>query len=157
MLKLTSPAFREGGAIPKEHTGDGADRSPALAWEGVPEGAVELALLVDDPDAPVAEPWVHWIVWGIPATWAGLRGGFHGREAPKEAVGVLQGINTWGTPGYRGPAPPRGHGPHRYRFTLHALKEHLGLEAGADRRAFGRALEGKVLDRVTLTGTYERK
>ncbi len=65
-MKIESPAFKEGGVIPKKHTGEGADVSPALAWSGAPAGVKEFALICDDPDAPTPQPWVHWVVYNIP-------------------------------------------------------------------------------------------
>ena len=156
-LQIESPAFLAGGVIARDQTDDGANLSPPLAWSGVPPDTAELALLVDDPDAPVAEPWVHWIVWKIPATWTSLPGGFHGPKAPESCRDLVQGQNTWGTPGYRGPAPPRGHGPHHYHFRLFTLDRPLILPAGADKRAFLKAIKGLVRERAELVGTYERK
>jgi Raf kinase inhibitor-like YbhB/YbcL family protein len=156
-LHLESPAFSVGGPIARDQTEDGANLSPPLNWSGVPAGTVELALLVDDPDAPVAEPWVHWIVWKIPPTWTGLPGGFHGPTLPESCSALVQGQNTWGTYGYRGPAPPRGHGTHHYHFTLYSLDRALDLPVGSDKRTFLNAVKGLVRERAELVGTYERK
>jgi Raf kinase inhibitor-like YbhB/YbcL family protein len=156
-LHIESPAFPPGGPIALDQTEDGANLSPALNWSGVPDGTVELALLVDDPDAPVAEPWVHWLVWKIPATWTGLPAGFHGPKVPDSCRALVQGKNTWGTVGYRGPAPPRGHGPHHYHFTLLSLDGPIDQPSGADKRALLKAVKGLVRERAELVGTYERK
>ncbi len=155
-LAITSPAFGHQQAIPQRHTGDGEDLSPALSWSDAPSGAAEFALLVDDPDAPVSEPWVHWVLYKIPGTWTGLPEGFHGPSIPSQATGLVQGLNTWGTVGYRGPAPPRGHGPHHYHFQLYALDQALPLAAGLDKTQLLAALRGHVLAQGELIGTYQR-
>lgn len=155
-LIVTSPSFKPDGAIPRRHTGDGEDVSPPLAWSGVPEETAELALLVDDPDAPTAEPWCHWILLRIPPGSRGLPEGFHGENVPAGYAALTQGRNSWGTLGYRGPAPPRGHGVHHYHFTLYALKAPIELPPGSDRAAVLRAMAGNTLDRGELVGTYQR-
>ncbi|MDQ6793962.1 MAG: YbhB/YbcL family Raf kinase inhibitor-like protein, partial [Chloroflexota bacterium] len=101
---IKSPSFTEGGAIPRNFSCDGANVSPALEWEGVPDGAAALALIVDDPDAPTEEPWVHWVIYNIPPTPDGLAEGVP-RDANLPSLGgAVQGVNTWKTTGYRGPA-----------------------------------------------------
>jgi Raf kinase inhibitor-like YbhB/YbcL family protein len=110
-FSLTSTAFAVGGTIPRRHTCDGEDRSPPLSWSAPPAGTGSLALILDDPDAPGGR-FIHWLVWGITPDTGGLG---EGEAAP------TQGRNDFGTAGYRGPCPPRGHGPHRYRFRLHAV------------------------------------
>jgi Raf kinase inhibitor-like YbhB/YbcL family protein len=155
-ITLRSSAFDEGEPIPARFTGDGEDVSPPLTWSAPPRGTAELALLVDDPDAPVAEPWVHWVIYNISAAAGGLPEGFHGPTTPSEPSGVVQGVNTWGTVGYRGPAPPRGHGIHHYHFKLYAVDAPLGLPPGADKAALLDALSGHILARAELVGTYSR-
>jgi Raf kinase inhibitor-like YbhB/YbcL family protein len=145
-LELTSSAFRNGEPVPVRHTCDGEDVSPALAWDDVPTAAHELALIVDDPDAP-GRVFTHWLAWGI-RPGSGRLG--EGEAAPGE------GRNDFGAAGYRGPCPPVGHGPHRYVFTVHALEESLQLADGASRRDLERALEGRVIATAELVGTYER-
>src|SRR5687768_3372233 len=116
-MRIESPAFALGQRIPVLHTGDGQDVSPALTWAGLPAGTRELALVVDDPDAPTPEPWVHWVVYQIPADAAGLPEGVPPGDAGIAApAGAAQGRNTFGRIGYGGPAPPRGHGTHHYHF-----------------------------------------
>lgn len=155
-IAVQSPAFGAGHAIPKTHTGDGEDLSPELTWSGVPWGTVEFALIMDDPDAPTSEPWVHWVLCKIPGHWMGLPGGFRGASVPAGVTGLLQGTNSWGTPGYRGPAPPRGHGRHHYHFRLYALNAPLTVAAGLDKAALQRAMHGKILAEGDLVGTYQR-
>jgi Raf kinase inhibitor-like YbhB/YbcL family protein len=148
-LKIESPAFQEGKAIPREYTGDGQDISPPLRWKGVPAGARQLVLIVDDPDAPRAEPWVHWVLYGLVADVPQLPEG----QLPP---GAVEGLNSWDTIGYRGPAPPPGHGIHHYRFQLFALGAELKLEAGQTKEQVLQAMRGHILATATLTGTYER-
>lgn len=155
-IAIRSSAFVEGHPIPVRHTGDGEDISPALTWTKPPKGTVELALIVDDPDAPGEEPWVHWVLCGIPAGAEQLPEGFRGATSPAQAIEFVQGKNSWGTEGYRGPAPPKGHGTHHYHFKLYALDAPLGVSAGIDKKALLEAMSGHVLARGELVGTYHR-
>ena len=144
MLGITTGVFEEGGTIPSRYTCDGQNVSPQLSFADAPEGTRSLALVVDDPDAPVGT-FIHWLAWGIDPAQGGLD---EGHAAPRE------GRNGFGTVGYAGPCPP--HGRHRYFFRLHALDVELDLEPGADRDELDRALEGHVLESAELMGTYER-
>lgn len=119
MLALTSPDFALGATIPTKFTCDGENLSPALHWTGVPQGAKELLLVCDDPDAP-SGTFYHWAAYGIPPDWTALRAGF-GPETLEP--GFHQAINDFGKPGYGGPCPPRGDSPHAYHFRLSALSE----------------------------------
>lgn len=148
-LRITSKAFANGEAIPRQHTGEGDDVSPALSWEGVSEGTAELALICDDPDAPTPTPWVHWVLYKIPADCSGLAEGENG--------GAVEGNTSWGAPGYRGPMPPPGHGVHRYFFKLFALEQKVELGPGATKEALLDAIQKHVITEVQLVGTYERK
>lgn len=148
-ISITSSAFEAGERIPKVHTGEGEDVSPPLAWTGAPEGTAEFVLICDDPDAPGAEPWVHWVRYCIPAAASGLDEGVTGD--------ALAGTNSWGTTGYRGPMPPPGHGVHRYRFRIYALDTGLDLATAATKKELLAAMEGRVLATGELVGTYERK
>ena len=145
-LEITSHAFEDGGAIPRRNTCDGENVSPPLSFTDPPEGTRSLALVVDDPDAPVGT-FVHWLGWGIEPAAGGLE---EGRAAPRE------GRNGFGTVGYAGPCPPPGHGRHRYFFRLHALDAELDLEPGAEPDELERALDGHVLEVAELVGGYER-
>jgi hypothetical protein len=143
---LTSSAFANGEAIPSRYTCEGENLSPPLRWSGTPDGTRSLALVVDDPDAPVGT-FTHWLAWGIDPEAGGLA---EGQPAPAE------GRNDFRVIGYGGPCPPPGHGPHRYFFKLYALDSDLALPAGASRAELERALEGHVLARAELVGIYER-
>lgn len=152
-LKLTSPAFAEGQPIPANYTGDGPDVSPPLQWSGVPAGAKSLALICDDPDAPVGT-WVHWVLYGLPASATELPE----NVPPHETLpsGARQGVNDFGRVGYGGPAPPPGK-PHRYYFKLYALDTELNLKPKATKPELLRAMEGHILAQGQLMGTYQRR
>ncbi|MGZ3397482.1 MAG: YbhB/YbcL family Raf kinase inhibitor-like protein [Isosphaeraceae bacterium] len=154
---LKSPAFDSGAVIPKRHTGDGEDLSPPLAWSGLPPDTRELALIVDDPDAPSPQPWVHWIISKIPATDPGIAEGVHPKPAPSFPTGAIQGKNSWGTIGYRGPAPPKGHGVHHYYFKLYALDAPLSVAVGIDKPGLLKAMQGHILAEAELVGIYQRR
>ena len=157
-LTLTSTAFANGGEIPSLHTCEGErgrkDVSPPLAWSGVPEGARSLVLICDDPDAPDPEKpkmtWVHWILYDLPVTTAGLP------EAVKDLPpGTQEGKNDWKRTGYGGPCPPVGR--HRYFHKLHALDIVLPPGNALDKAGLERAMEGHVLARAELVGTYQKQ
>jgi hypothetical protein len=152
---LTSPSFENGSPIPARHTADGLDTSPPLAWSGVPEGTAELALICDDPDAPRADPWVHWVLYGLPAALSGLAEGLPTTRTTSEPDAV-QGRNDFGRIGYGGPSPPRGHGVHHYHFRLYALDRPVQLNPGASKADLLSSLRGRVLGEARLIGTYQR-
>lgn len=146
-MRVTSPAFSMNQPIPAQFSCDGQDVNPPLAFDAVPPEAKSLALVVDDPDAP-AKVWVHWTVWNIdPKT----------REIPQDSVpkNAMQGLNDFGTNHWGGPCPPGG--THRYRFKLFALGAALKLPEGAREPELVKAMDGKVLARAELIGTYTRK
>lgn len=146
-LAVSSSAFSEGGAIPVAFTADGGSVAPPIAWENVPASARSIVLVCEDPDAPMPKPFVHWLVYSLPAAVGSLD------AAP--AAG-REGKNTMLKTGYTPPAPPPGHGPHRYHFQIFALDTILELEAGAGRSALLAAMEGHVLAWGETVGTYER-
>lgn len=154
-LSLTSPAFEHGETIPVRYTGEGADLSPPLTIEGVPDEAGSLALVVDDPDAPGGD-FVHWLLWNVPADVTEIPEGVPQQETVPSLDGASQGTNDFDELGYRGPLPPEGDGPHRYRFTLYALDGMLDLEAGAKRDSLGNAMDGRIRSTARVTGMYER-
>jgi Raf kinase inhibitor-like YbhB/YbcL family protein len=143
---LRSEEFTHGNEIPRRHTCEGEDVSPALSWSDPPAGTRALALIVDDPDAPRGT-FTHWVAWNIDPLAGGLG---EGESAPAE------GRNDFGTVGWSGPCPPPGHGPHRYFFRLHALDAELELGFRVGRREFEPALAGHVLMTAELMGTFER-
>jgi hypothetical protein len=150
-LRIESGAFAEGGRIPPDFTADGRDVSPALSFTGVPSEAKSLALVCDDPDAPRGT-WVHWVLYDLPASTAGLPQGVPPR--PRPPGGGTHGKNDFGNLGYGGPAPPRG--THRYFFRLYALDRALDLPPGATAADLGRAMAGHILAETFRMGTYSR-
>jgi len=155
-LIVRSTAFASGKPIPRRHSGDGEDLSPPLSWSGVPSSARELAMIVDDPDAPTSEPWVHWVIYKIPAPTEGLAEGVPPVARPSFPPTAVQGENSWGSVGYRGPAPPKGHGVHRYFFKLYALAKALDLAEGLDKPSLLKAMKGHIVAEGELMVTFER-
>lgn len=151
-MEFRIPAFPNGGTIPRAHTADGPDRSPALRWGEPPAGTRAFALIVDDPDAP-GGTWVHWMLYDLPGAARALAE--DQPRTPELADGARQGRNSWGRVGWNGPSPPPGR-PHRYVFRLLALSAPLGLAPGATRAQVEAALAGRVLAETTWTGTYGR-
>jgi Raf kinase inhibitor-like YbhB/YbcL family protein len=152
---LSSTAFKEGATIPVKHTCDGADVSPLLAWNGAPPGTRVFALIADDPDAP-AGTWVHWVLYNLPGTAAGLPENVAKAETLPDLGGAAQGRTDFRRPGYGGPCPPPGPA-HRYFFKLYALDAPLGLKAGATKQEVERAMQGHVLATAQVMGTYARQ
>jgi Raf kinase inhibitor-like YbhB/YbcL family protein len=155
-FSLTSPDFDDGGQLPTSARGTdvgGEDRSPALAWSGAPDGTQSYVLTVYDPDAPTGSGFWHWVVSDLPATVTSLEAGVGTGTLPE---GATRRRNEYGTDTYLGAAPPAGHGPHRYFFTLSALDVPT-LEAPADATpaVVGFLLREHVIGRAQLVGTQE--
>jgi Raf kinase inhibitor-like YbhB/YbcL family protein len=154
-LSLTSPRFHDQGALPSDYTSDGKDVSPPLAWAGAPVGTKSFALVVDDPDAPdPAHPkmtWVHWVLHDLPPTATSLPEGATSDTLPK---GTRVGRNDWKRAAWGGPSPPIGR--HRYFFKLYALDAVLGDLGSPTKARLEAAIEGHVLARAQLVGTYEK-
>ena len=151
-LQLTSSSFVNGQAIPVTHTGDGANASPPLAWTNAPAGTKAFALICDDPDAPGGS-WVHWVLYDLPPEMSSLAGG---AEKTESVLGsAKQGMTDFHKVGYWGPAPPPG-APHRYFYRLYALDQPSGLGARATKKQLLAAIEGHVLGKAELVGTYRR-
>ena len=155
-FKLSSAVFTDGGEIPSKYTCEGADVSAPLQWEGVPEGARSLVLIVDDPDAPDPDApkmtWVHWVLYNIPPYAGGLPEGVTSAYLP---TGTREGVNDWKRSGYGGPCPPVGR--HRYFYKLYALDTVLNLDSGESKDSLLQALEGHILAQAELMGTYTRE
>jgi Raf kinase inhibitor-like YbhB/YbcL family protein len=145
-LAVTSPAFAAGGTIPLVHSAYGAGRSPALGWSAPPPGTRSLAIMLEDPDATSAKPFVHWLAWNIDPALTGLG------EAAVPA-GIVQGRNNRGSNAYFGPRP-HGSKPHHYHFQLFALDTKLALPAGASRAQLLAAMNGHVLAKGDLIGLF---
>jgi Raf kinase inhibitor-like YbhB/YbcL family protein len=155
-IDMMSGAFENGQRIPTKFTGEGEDMSPPISWTVVPEQTKEFALIVDDPDAPIAEPFVHWVIYKIPVDVRDLPQDIPDTERVSSPHGALQGRNSFGSIGYRGPMPPRGHGLHHYRFRLYALDEELDLKPGMDKKALLAAIKDHVIAEGEIVGTYQR-
>jgi Raf kinase inhibitor-like YbhB/YbcL family protein len=151
-LRLASSAFPDDGSIPQAYTCDGEDKSPPLSWAVPPAGTQSLALIVDDPDAPVGT-WVHWVLFNLPPTTISLPEAVPADETVPD--GAVHGANSWKQVGYGGPCPPKG-STHRYFFKLYALDITLDLNPGADKGAVEEAMTGHILDQGQLVGRYGR-
>ncbi len=150
-ITVSSEAFMEGGAIPAEYTCDGRNVSPPLSWKGIPENAKSIALIMDDPDAPMGT-WVHWVLFNIPSNTEKLPKGIP--KNPTLGDGSRQGMTSFGRPGYGGPCPPSG--MHRYYFKIYALDTMLDLQTNATKREVENAMKGHVLAQGELMGRYAR-
>lgn len=144
-LTIISPVFENGDPIPVEYSCDGEDISPELIFSGIPDGTRSLALIVDDPDAPIGT-WVHWVLFNLPPDTDGL---------PRGASGIgTDGQNSWKRAGYGGPCPPGG--THRYFFKLYAVDQILDLQTDTNKKQLEAALEGHILEQAELMGTFSR-
>lgn len=142
-MEITSPKFENNQFIPKKYTCQGDDINPPLAIDNIPEGAVSLALIVDDPDAPMGI-WVHWVVFDIPVI----------SEIAENSIPGKQGINDFGKKNYGGPCPPSG--THRYFFKIYALDVNLNLRQGIQKRELEGAMQGHILEKADLVGLYKK-
>ena len=170
-ITVESSAFKDGGTIPKDYTGDtGAKNvSPPLTWSGAPATTKEFALILDDPDANFGGrgPFVHWVIYKIPGTAKGLpeavpMGATINAPGLTGAINGLSGFNAFQRPGapplepgYRGPAPPPG-APHHYHFTVYALNAPLDAKEGLDKAALLKAMEGKIIGQGEIVGVFQR-
>lgn len=151
-IKIISSAFEDGGLIPAKYACDGADVSPPLQWDAVPEGTKSIALICDDPDAPMGT-WVHWVIFGLPADTRELA-----EDVPPDKTlsnEARQGTSDFGRIGYGGPCPPSG--THRYFFKIYALDSKLDLPAGARKNDLVKAMQGHILAQGQLIGKYKRR
>jgi Raf kinase inhibitor-like YbhB/YbcL family protein len=154
-LKITSPAFSDGAAIPAKYTCEGEDVSWALAWSGVPEGTKSLVLIVDDPDAPDPKAprmtWVHWVLYDLPPTATGLAEAVAAAALP---AGTKVGINDWKRADFGGPCPPIGR--HRYFNKLYALDTTLSGLSKPTKADVEAAMRGHILAEAQIIGTYQK-
>jgi Raf kinase inhibitor-like YbhB/YbcL family protein len=147
-LTLRSPAFSNHESIPRRHAQDGENRAPPLEWSGVADGTKAFAVVVHDPDAPLVDGFTHWVAYGIPGDATGL---------PEGGGDAVAGVNSSADTGYRGPAPPPGHGVHHPYFWVYALDEEIDLEPGLDRKALLGRIEDHVIEQARLIGLYENE
>lgn len=147
-MKIASPVFENNGNIPEKYTCDGEEINPPLEFSDVPENTKSLALIVDDPDAPIPGGFVHWIVFNISPDTANIEE----NSIPKDAT---EGMTSEGKTGYVGPCPPSG--VHHYQFKLYALDEMLDLSSSAKREDVEKATEGHILNQAMIVGLYQRQ
>ena len=146
-LTVSSPAFSAGGPIPDRHAKDHGDVSPALQWNGVPDGTRQLAVICHDPDAPLPHGFTHWVVYGIPPDTQEIAEGQGGQ--------FTEGQNDFGATGYGGPQPPPGHGPHHYYFWVYALDAPVDAGPGLTRAELLDRIGERIIEQNRLVGTYE--
>lgn len=161
-IAVTSPTLADGQPVPRQHTPDGRNDSPALAWTGVPAGTRELMVFCEDPDVGNPPPFVHWVVYGIPATATGLPEALpidSSTPMPPSLGKAKQGLSGFRRAIYRGPAPPVGK-PHDYHFVVYALDAPIVQKEGTPPMTRAELLEaasGHIIGRGELVATYERK
>jgi Raf kinase inhibitor-like YbhB/YbcL family protein len=154
-IALESRAFEDGGSIPARYTADGEKISPPLSWRGAPPEAEGLVLIVEDPDAPTAEPLVHLVAWDLPPDLNELPEGE--LKSPRhEGLDEMLGRNAYRQSAWLPPDPPKGHGPHLYVFQAFAVDRKLDFAHPPSRRTVVEAMRGHVLAKGVLVGTYER-
>jgi Raf kinase inhibitor-like YbhB/YbcL family protein len=151
-ISIMSSAFENAGQIPTKYTCDGENVSPPLSWKNLPSGTKSIAIINDDPDAPMGT-WVHWVIYNIPANSSGLPENIKPLE--KLPDGTMQGRNSWGKIGYGGPCPPSG--THRYFFKIYALDKVLELKPGATKEELLKAMKGHIIGEGQFYGKYSRK
>lgn len=143
VMKVTSPEFKNNGFIPKKFTCQGEDINPGLVIDNIPDETRSIALIVDDPDAPMGT-WVHWVVYDIPAV----------SRIDEDSIPGKQGMNDFRTKDYGGPCPPSG--THRYFFKVYALDAELNLEEGITKSDLEEAMQTHILDKAELIGLYKK-
>jgi Raf kinase inhibitor-like YbhB/YbcL family protein len=158
-ISVTSATLKANETIPRDHTADGRNVSPAISWSGAPPATKQFALIMDDPDAQFGGGnFVHWVVYKIPGAAKGLPAELPmdaTLSAPPEIAGTIQGLSGFRRAGYRGPAPPAGK-PHHYTFTVYALDAELPLVEGLNKADLLKAMEGHIIGQGALVAIYER-
>jgi hypothetical protein len=152
-LQITTTSFTPGQPIPDRYAYEHGDVSPALQWSGVPSAAKSLALICEDPDAPMGT-YTHWVIYDLPPASSGLAEGV--AKSPEVLNGAKQGMNDYKKIGYGGPCPPPGK-PHRYFFKLYALDAKPDLKPGISKKELLKAMKGRILAEAELMGTYQAK
>jgi hypothetical protein len=155
-FEFATSAFDDGGTVPTKYTCSGADVSPPLSIDGVPDDAAAVAIVVDDPDAP-GGVFTHWLVWNLPPDTSSIPEDVPTTTTVENLGRARQGTNDFGEVGYRGPCPPKSHGAHTYRFKLFALDDDLDLEAGAKAGAVNDAIDQHRVASARFTGEFDRE
>ena len=136
----------------------GGNVSPSLTWKGAPAGTKSFAITVYDPDAPTGSGWWHWVVFNLPADAKSLPAGAGDPAAGTMPAVAVQSRTDFGTPGYGGPCPPQGDKPHRYVFTVYALKaDKLDADSNASGALIGFMIHANMIGKATFTAKYGRK
>jgi len=158
-LTVESPVLKPDQPMPRDYTPDGRNVSPPIAWSNAPAGTREFALILEDPDAGTPPPYVHWVIYKIPATAKGLPENVPidpSAPMPAGLAGAVQGSNGFRRNIYRGPAPPPGR-PHHYHFIVYALDQQLTVKAGLTRQELLDAMRGHILAQGEIVATYQRE
>jgi Raf kinase inhibitor-like YbhB/YbcL family protein len=158
-MTVSSSVLKEGQPIPKDYTADGKNVSPPISWSGLPAGTKELALICEDPIAPTPQPFVHWVVYKIPATAKGLPEGMpidDTTQMPADLAGTIQGLSGFRRPIWRGPAPPKPGVTHQYHFIVYALDAPLDVQPGLNKTQLLEAMKGHIIGQGELVATYTR-
>lgn len=158
---LTSSDIAQGKSLSKDHVFqgfgcDGQNISPQLSWKNAPEGTKAFAVFAYDPDAPTGSGWWHWQIVNIPSTVDTLPRGI-GKSSNKTVLGATQYPNDYGIIGFGGACPPKGHGPHRYQFTVHALSTELDLPENPTSAIVGYMVNANTIETATIEALYEVK
>jgi Raf kinase inhibitor-like YbhB/YbcL family protein len=159
-ITVDSPVLKQGQPMPADYTADGKNISPPITWSNLPAGTKELALICEDPIAPMPQPFVHWVVYKIPATAKGLPENMPADPAtamPADLTGTIQGMSGFRRPIWRGPAPPKPGVAHHYHFIVYALDAPLEIAAGATKTQLLEAMKGHIIGQGEIMATYERK
>ncbi|MCC6141501.1 MAG: YbhB/YbcL family Raf kinase inhibitor-like protein [Nitrospira sp.] len=161
-FSLTSPTIKDHSTVGNDHVFNGfgcagQNVSPPLQWEHAPKDTKSFALTVYDPDAPTGSGWWHWVIFNMPPTVNALAAGSGKPDSPSAPQGSIQSMTDFGQPGYGGPCPPQGDKPHRYIFTLYALKvDQLPLKPEASGAMVGYYLKQNALAKTSFTALYGR-
>ena len=159
-ITVSSPVLKQGQPMPVDYTADGKNISPPIAWSNLPAGTKELALICEDPIAPTPQPFVHWVVYKIPATAKGLPENMPADAAtpmPADLKGTIQGLSGFRRPMWRGPAPPKPGVAHQYHFIVYALDAPLEAAEGLNKPQLLEAMKGHIIGQGEIIATYERK
>jgi Raf kinase inhibitor-like YbhB/YbcL family protein len=159
-ITVTSSVLKQGQPMPVDYTADGKNISPPIAWSNLPAGTKELALICEDPVAPTPQPFVHWVVYKIPASAKGLPENMPADAStpmPADLKGTLQGLSGFRRPIWRGPAPPKPGVAHQYHFIVYALDAPLEVGEGLNKPQLLEAMKGHIIGQGELMATYERK
>lgn len=158
-ITVSSPVLKDGQPIPKDYTADGKNVSPPITWSNLPAGTKELALICEDPVAPTPQPFVHWVVYKIPATAKGLPEGMPIDDTtpmPADLAGTIQGLSGFRRPIWRGPAPPKPGVAHQYHFIVYALDAPLDVKPGLNKTQLLEAMKGHIIGQGQLVAPYTR-